>query len=211
MVKDISAPGMLGYLLPAGLTVAILLGAAIALINDLPAMLLSVSRLMFAWAEDGVFPKSIAKIHPTLSTPYIALYVSGVFASIGVLGSHFAGDFFLGVDIMVTAMIVNFLLMCITLVAIKKVNPSLSNEIRILKNRNLQKAIGYLGILTLTFFLIIHIYKDLNKNVEAWYFHSTWIWIIVMTLGSAIFFYKMNKLKKEKVDIKKLFNELPNE
>ena len=39
-------------------------GAAIALINDLPAMLLAVSRLMFAWAEDGIFPRWIARVHP---------------------------------------------------------------------------------------------------------------------------------------------------
>ncbi|NIP83531.1 MAG: amino acid permease, partial [Gemmatimonadetes bacterium] len=50
---DLTAPGLLGYVLPAGWTVAIVAGAAIALINDLPAMLLAVSRLMFAWAEDG--------------------------------------------------------------------------------------------------------------------------------------------------------------
>ncbi|MDX1503952.1 MAG: APC family permease, partial [Thermoanaerobaculia bacterium] len=52
---DLTAPGLLGYLLAPGWTVAIVAGAAIALINDLPAMLLAVSRLMFAWAEDGVF------------------------------------------------------------------------------------------------------------------------------------------------------------
>lgn len=48
--RDVSAPGLFGYLLPAGWAAAIIAGAAIALINDLPAMLLAVSRLMFAWA-----------------------------------------------------------------------------------------------------------------------------------------------------------------
>jgi len=53
-VRDLTAPGILGYLLPSGWTLLIIAGAAIALINDLPAMLLAVTRLMFAWAEDGV-------------------------------------------------------------------------------------------------------------------------------------------------------------
>jgi APA family basic amino acid/polyamine antiporter len=123
MEKDISAPGLLSYILPSGLGVAILLGAAIALINDMPAMLLSVSRLMFAWAEDGIFPSVMASVHPKRHTPHVALIAAGVMASIGVLGSHFAGDFFLGIDIMVTSMIVNFLLMCVTLITIPKVNP----------------------------------------------------------------------------------------
>ena len=37
-------------------TVAMVAGAAVALVKDLPAMLLGVSRLMFAWAEDGIVP-----------------------------------------------------------------------------------------------------------------------------------------------------------
>ena len=43
LTEDLTAPGLLGYLLSPGWTVAIVAGAAIALINDLPAMLLSVS------------------------------------------------------------------------------------------------------------------------------------------------------------------------
>ena len=70
MQRDITAPGLFGYLLPGGWAVAIVAGAAIALINDLPAMLLAVSRLMFAWAEDGIFPRWIAPRTP--SSPYAA-------------------------------------------------------------------------------------------------------------------------------------------
>jgi len=209
--KDISAPGMLSYLLPAGIGVAILLGATIALINDLPAMLLSVSRLMFAWAEDGVFPKFVSSIHSTFHTPHIALIISGIIASIGVLGSHFAGDFFLGIDIMVTAMMVNFLLMCLTLITLPKVNPGLSKEIKVFRNKMLQKVIGWSGVIVLFFFLVIHIYKDVKSEVEAWYFHSTWIWGIVMIMGSLLYFNQMRSLKSQGVDTDMLFRELPPE
>jgi len=211
MTKDISAPGLLSYVLPSGLGVAILAGAAIALINDLPAMLLSVSRLMFAWAKDGIFPKSISRIHQKNHTPHIALFVAGIMASIGVLGSHFAGDFFLGIDIMVTSMMVNFLLMCITLVAITKVNPKVSKQISVLKNRTMQLWVGWLGIFTLTAFLGIHTYKDLTAKTTAWYFHSTPIWLIVMVLASLLFAYNWYRLKKQNTNIKEVFLKLPEE
>ncbi|WP_396633318.1 APC family permease [Maribacter sp. R86514] len=211
MTKDISAPGLLSYVLPSGLGIAILAGAAIALINDLPAMLLSVSRLMFAWAKDGIFPKSISTIHPKNHTPHIALMVAGVMASIGVLGSHFAGDFFLGIDIMVTSMMVNFLLMCITLVTINKVNTALAKQISVLKNRTLQLWIAWSGIITLSAFLGIHTYKDLTSNTTAWYFHSTPIWLIVMGLASLLFTYYWKKLKKQHNNTNELFLELPEE
>jgi APA family basic amino acid/polyamine antiporter len=211
MNKDISAPGLLSYVLPASLGVAILLGAAIALINDLPAMLLSVSRLMFAWAEDGIFPASVAKVHPKRQTPHIALIIAGSMASLGVLGSHFAGDFFLGIDIMVTSMMVNFLLMCITLITIQKINPTLANDISVFKNRTLQLWIGWLGTIFLVGFLSIHTYKDLTANVEAWYFHSTPIWLIVMSLASILFWFKWQQFKKRGPDAVNIFNVLPKE
>jgi amino acid transporter len=72
-LSDISAPGLLALVLPAGLGVAILAGAAIALINDLPAMLLAVSRLMFAWSEDGIFPKRLGRVHARYHSPTTAL------------------------------------------------------------------------------------------------------------------------------------------
>ncbi len=211
MKKDITAPGMLSYLMPSGLAIAVLVGAAIALINDLPAMLLSVSRLMFAWAEDGIFPRQVAKVHPTLHTPHIAIVLSGVMASIGIIGSHFAGDFFLGIDIMVTSMMVNFLLMCVTLISLPTVNPALTKEIKVIKNLGIQKALGWSGTIILTGFLAVHTWKDLNAEVGAWYFHSTPIWLIVMAIATAIFYYKHQNLKKEGVDTKTLFSTLPPE
>ncbi len=209
--KDVTAPGLLSYVLPAGLGVAIVVGAAIALINDLPAMLLSVSRLMFAWAEDGIFPKVMARIHPKKHTPHIALIVAGGMASVGVLGSHFAGDFFLGIDIMVTSMMVNFLLMCITLLTIPSVNPTLASEITVIKNRTLQVLIGGLGTVALTSFLCFHVYKDISAKVTAWYFHSTPIWLIVMTLASLLFFYKWKQMSKHSSNLSDRFKTLPNE
>jgi APA family basic amino acid/polyamine antiporter len=211
MQKDISAPGLLSYVLPAGLGVAILTGAAIALINDLPAMLLSVSRLMFAWAEDGIFPSVVATVHPLRHTPYVALTLAGIMASVGVLGSHFAGDFFLGIDIMVTSMMVNFLLMCITLLTFPKVNPTLAREISVIKNRKLQRWIGWLGTLFLVLFLLIHTYKDLTAPATEWYFHSTPVWLMVMTLASILFFVKWRQFGKQEQAERNRFTVLPKE
>lgn len=207
--KDISAPGLLGYVLPGYLAILIIAAAAIALINDLPAMLLSVSRLMFAWAEDGIFPKFVTKIHPLHSTPHIAIYLSGVMASLGVLGSQFAGDFFLGIDIMVTAMMVNFLLMCLSLFFIFKRNPALAAGVKGKGNPLRFKIIALAGTLVMAFFLIIHTMKDFNQKVEAWYFHSTPTYLIVMALGSLIFFTQYRKLKRTGVNTRELFKNLP--
>ena len=208
LIKDITAPGLLSYVLPPFWGILIILGATIALINDLPAMILSVSRLMFAWSKDKIFPKKVSSIHEKYNTPYISIFVVGVVASIGSIGSHFAGDFFLGIDIMVTSMMINFLLMCITVITIAKVNPKLYKEITIFKNRTLQKIIGYLGSVLIFIFLVIHTYKDLTSQVDAWYFHSTFIYLIVMSLASLYFLIRWIQIKRNN---KHIFKSLPSE
>ena len=207
--RDLTAPGLLGYLLPTGWTLAIVGGAAVALVNDLPAMLLAVSRLVFAWGEDGIFPKKAAAVHPRRRTPHVAILASGVMASVGILGSHFAGDFFLGIDILVTSMLVNFALVCLSLLVLPRRNPGLAARVRVLARPLLRNAVGAAGVAVMVLFLVVHVWKDLSATVDAWYFHSTPVWLAVMALASAIYFRETAALRREGADMDRLFRVLP--
>jgi amino acid transporter len=211
MLRDVTAPGLLGVLLSPGWTVAIIAGAAIALLNDIPAMLLSLSRLMFAWAEDGIFPHALATVHPRFHTPHVAIITSGVMASVGVIGSHLAGDFFLGVDIMVTSMLVNFALMCIAVLTLPRRNPAIAANIQVFRDPRLREPLAALGAVVLFAFLGIHTWKDLNADMAAWYFHSTPVWLIVMAVGSLIYFRERWALRRAGVDVDAQYRELPPE
>jgi len=209
--QDLTAPGLLGYLLPPGWTVLIVAGAAVALANDLPAMLLAVSRLMFAWAEDGVFPQVVARVHPTRHTPHVALLASGAVATGAVLGSHFAGDFFLGVDILVTSMLVNFLVMCLSVLALPKRNATLAAAVSVLPSRRLQVAVAGGGVVLLLLFLVVHVRQDLSTPMQAWYFHSTWLWLGVMAAASLVYARELTRLRRAGVDPSVVFAALPPE
>ena len=209
-LRDVTAPGLLGYLLPAAGTAAILAGAAVALINDLPAMLLAVSRMMFAWAEDGIFPKRVAVVHKRFHTPWAAILLSGAMATVGILGSHLAGDFFLGIDILVTSMLVNFGLICLSLVTLPRRNPELARRVKVL-GRTAQRLVGGGGAAILGLFLVLHIAKDLTTETAAWYFHSTWVWLLVMGVASLIYLREMAGLRRRGVDTDRLFHTLPPE
>ena len=209
--QDLTPPGLLGYVLEPHWTVLILAGAAIALINDLPAMLLSVSRLMFAWAADGVFPRGVAKVHERWHTPHVALFLNGMMASASILGSHLAGDFFLGVDILVTSMLVNFLVMCLTVLALPGRNPEIARAVTVLPDRWLQVPLAVAGAVLLGLFLCVHIWKDLTADVAAWYFHSTPLWIAVMVLATAIYLRELSALRASGVNTNELFGHLPPE
>jgi len=209
--RDLTAPGLLGFLLPPFWTIVIVSSAAVALIKDLPAMLLAVSRLMFAWAQDGIFPSAVSAVHPRFRTPHVAITASATMATLGVLGSHLAGDFFLGVDILVTSMLVNFLLMSLSVLALPSRNPNLARAVTVLPSRAVQAPLAVLGVVVLSVFLGVHTWRDLTMPVTAWYLRSTPIWLIVMGLGTVIYLRELAALRRRGVDVDARFRELPPE
>jgi amino acid transporter len=207
--RDLTAPGLLGYLLPPFWTAVIVSAAAIALIKDLPPMLLSVSRLMFAWAEDEIFPPAVAAVHRRYRTPHVAILASGSMATLSVIGSHVAGDFFLGVDILVTAMLVNFLLMTLTVLTLPARNPAIARAVTVLPASGLRATLAAIGLIVLGVFLAMHTWKDLTTPSLAWYFRSTYLWALVMAIGTAIYVREVRALERRGVDVRARFAELP--
>ena len=209
--KDISATTLLNYVLPPFWSVLIMLGACIALLKDLPSMILSVSRLLFAWSKDKLFPPFLSNIHPRYKTPHWAIFFSGIVSSFGILGSHFASDIFLGIDIMVIAMLVNFILICISVLLIHQNNPLLGNQITVVKNKGVQRLIALFGLISLTALLIINIVNDISAAKTAWYFHATYVFTAVMLLATIIFTIFWNQLKKSGTFDADYFKNLPSE
>jgi len=81
---------------PAGATI-LLVTAAISCIGSVSADVLATPRVLFACANDGMFPKFLGKVHPTFATPYLAVItygslififsVSGGFKQLAILAS----------------------------------------------------------------------------------------------------------------------------
>ena len=122
-----------------------------------------------------------------------------------------ASDIFLGIDIMVISMLVNFILICIAVLSLPKYNPKLAAEVSIFKNSTLQKLIAGTGITSLSFFLILMIEQDINRASTSWYFYPSLVWLIVMLIASIIFFIYWSQLQKNSSDLKEQFKQLPQE
>jgi APA family basic amino acid/polyamine antiporter len=208
---DLTAPGLLGYLLAPAWTAAIVGFSAFALFNSLPGVMLAVSRLMFAWAEDGIFFRSVSRVHPRWRTPHVAILVSSLVATLGILGCHFAGDFFLGVDVLVIGMLVNFILVCLSVVFLARRNPRLADGVRFMKSRPLQILLGGAGALLLSALLAAQIIKDLSADVAAWYYRSTWVYLVAVSAVSLLFVARWTGLRKAGVDLEGLYSVLPGE
>jgi APA family basic amino acid/polyamine antiporter len=208
---DLTAPGLLGYVLPGAWTAAIVAFSASALFDSLPGMILAVSRLMFAWAEDGIFIRSASRIHPRWRTPHVAILLSSAVATAGIFGCHFAGDFFLGVDLLVVGMLVNFILVALSVVFLAERNPGLAAGLRLVKSRPAQILLGGMAALLLALLLAAQVGKDLSSPVSAWYYRSTWAYLIAVAAASFLFFIRWRELRKAGVDLEGLYATLPPE
>ena len=197
MGRDLTAPGLLGHLLSPGWTVLIVAGAAIALINDLPAMLLAVSRLVFAWSRDGVFPSWTSAVSRRYQTPYAAVLLSAAAASASVIGCYFADDFFRGVDVLVTSMLINYLVISLSLLWVALRRPQLSGQLGFLKSRRAQILVGAAGVAALGILLAGHTWKDLTAERAAWHYRSTYLWLLTAAAATIVFAaYRRRRLRQ---------------
>lgn len=63
----------------AGMVVSI--GALFGLSTSLLGAMLPLPRVLYAMASDGVLPRPLAKVHPSLHTPLLATLLSGALAA----------------------------------------------------------------------------------------------------------------------------------
>jgi len=153
----------------------------------------------------------VAALHPRFRTPHVAILLSAGMASLGILGSHLAGDFFLGVDVLVTSMLVTFILMCCSVLALPGRNPALAQEVRVIRSRSAQRLLSIVGIALLGGLLVVHTLQDLTGSVSAWYFRSTPVWMLVMGLGSVVYAREIGGLRRRGVNVDAIFSTLPPE
>ena len=203
--RDLTAPGLLGYLLPPAWTVLIVSGAAVALIKDLPAMLLGVSRLMFAWAEDGIFPRAIAAVHPRFRTPHVASWRAPSWPPSGSSAATWR-RILLGVDILVTSMLVNFLLMAISVLTLPARNAALARKSRCCRRarrrcRSPGRVVvgGFPGVTR----------GGSDRARSRLVLRSTPLWLVVMAAGSILYRRETQKLRRQGVNLDARFAALP--
>jgi amino acid transporter len=211
LVHDISAPGLMIPLLPAWLGLAILGSVAVAILKVLPAVMLGNSRTLYAFSADRILPAWFCRVSPRFRTPSRALTVTAAAASLCIFGCNLAGDFFLGVDLLVFSMLVNFLLVAVALLTFPRVNPELYSRVTFLKRRSLQVAVASGAILLLGCLLIVEIRADLSSPAP-WYLKSAPSWAVLMGAACILFWRFWAALRTRGLDPRAgIFARLPPE
>lgn len=211
LVHDVSAPGLMAPLLPRWLSLTILASVAVAILKVLPALTMANSRTLYAFSADGILPRAFSRLDSRFRTPPYALTATAVVASLCVLGCNLARDFFLGVDLLVASMLVNFLLTSVALLTFPAVNPELHKRITFLESRSSQVVVAVTAILLLGALLVVQVVGDLS-SASPWYLKSTTSWMIAMSAACILFWRFWRRLTRMGLDPKaQIFGELPPE
>ncbi|MGH2648186.1 MAG: APC family permease, partial [Ginsengibacter sp.] len=163
---------------PVGATI-LLLTAAFSCFTNVFGDVLSTPRLLFAGANDGLFPKFLGKVHPKFATPHLAiisyaalifiLSVSGGFKQLAILASA-------------ALLIVYFAVILATI------------KLRSRKKDPTEKTFRMPGGLTIPLIGIVAI---------SWMFTSLGKWeilsVIIFIAIVCIIYVVMKKIKKEKI------------
>jgi amino acid transporter len=84
--KDAPLAAVAGTIFGKSGIILITIATAISMLGALGGEILSVPRILFAGARDGLMPKILSKVHPRFATPYIAILT---YASFGLLFAIF--------------------------------------------------------------------------------------------------------------------------
>lgn len=85
-----TTPGLVGLLAPHGISAALNLMVALIVAKTVAPQMLGTSRVVFAWAEDHLFPSAFAKTS-RYKTPTAALLLSAVIGTVSLVQSTFVG------------------------------------------------------------------------------------------------------------------------
>jgi APA family basic amino acid/polyamine antiporter len=198
--SDASVPLLIGILMPPALAAFVALMAALALANDIPPMLMATSRLFFAWARDGVFPRGLAAINRRFHTPHWALTACALVSSAYALACY-KWTYFVAIDTVVISLVFTYLLVSITVLTLPKRNPDIHRQVAFVRSRPAQIVVACLAILSLT--------PLLGLELAVQELASVLFWVGAMGAGAVIFILMWTRARGRGADLGHVFSELP--
>ncbi len=186
----ISVPELMGVLMPKPLAVFVALMAGLALANDIPPMLMAVSRLFFAWAKDGLIPRRLAQVNKRFGTPHWALTISTFVASLFVIVCDLW--FRQGFETVVVALLFTYVLVAASVIAFPYRNPQLYQRVTFLRHRIWQVLVAVGAMVTVGILLLTTVVNDINNvlvnglKVQT-LASATGFWLAALLLGNIVF------------------------
>ncbi|MEM2135968.1 MAG: APC family permease [Candidatus Jordarchaeaceae archaeon] len=185
------------------LSLFIIAGGTLWLINYIMPGLLTTSRYIFAWSFDRLMPTRLSKLSERSNTPVNAIAVSMAISMVGVILSYWSA-LQQALNIVFLAVIV----IALTIIA----GLRFYARRRDLAERTYYPRIGRVPVLGICGVLaFIALVPLLLAALATFNLGSLIIGLIVYIVGAAIYFTMKRRNKKAGVDIETIFKEIPPE
>lgn len=171
----------------------------IALVSDILPVMMSVSRIFFAWSFDGLMPKKFSKVNKN-GMPVSALTVTYLIAVLVVIESQITGIFKV-LEFSTIAMLFTYMFVGITMFLLPIHKPLYYNMAKF-KLGKFNTLVSGIGILT-TFLLV--------GMLIGTSFDSFMVFCVFMMIGAAIYHYNYKKRVESGLDMETTFKILPPE
>lgn len=206
--NNMTVPGLIAKFLPQSLAILVTLFVLVALANDIPPMLYTKSRLMYSWAVDGILPKAFSKTnkHGVPSLSLTTVTIAGSLVAIGCV----AGGFFTEVNVVVFSAFIVYILLAMSLIAMKKRNPKIYKNISFMKNRTVQVVLSSLVILIVLGLSVVSMWSDLSAS-RPWYEYMTVQTLILIVSAIIIYYVAIKRMKRMGINYNKIFLSMPPE
>ncbi len=198
---DVSVPLLIGALMPPALASFVALMAGMALANDIPPMLMATSRLFFAWARDGVFPRGLASISQRFRTPHWALTTCALVATLWVILCNIEEDYFAGVDTVVMALTFTYVLICVSVLSLPRHNPDIYRNVSFLRSRPVQIFVSCVGLAFLCPLIVLAVLVADTKSLI--------FWLAALATGALIYAIMWFRARARGENLREVFAQLP--
>ncbi len=98
---------------------AISIGALAGLTSVLIVLVFGTSRILYAMARDGFFPKIMSKVHPKYKTPYVITLVSTLLM---IIGSCFI-NMVVAAELCILGTFTSFIIVCVGIIILRYTEP----------------------------------------------------------------------------------------
>lgn len=182
-----------GTFLPGWVVTLIKIGAIMAALTTLNAILATTPREVFALARDGIFPRWLAKVGTRFNAPYVSIILVTLMGVVGILiGAGIVEYAF----VTVMGVMILSLLAAIGTIRLKKKMPD-HYETAPYKHRGFQRIFWPAGVIVIS---LIYILLGL---VEAPL--SVGIFILALLAGILVYFHRVSRLKKRGITLEEIF------
>jgi amino acid transporter len=164
--------------------IILLIAAAISCFGNVSGDVLLAPRLLFAGANDGIFPKFLGKVHPKFATPYWAIIIYGALIFIFSISGGFKQLAILST----AAILIIYLAVILATIKLRKTRKEVT-----------EKTFRMPGGLTIPIIAIAAIVWLLT-SLSKWEIGSTIIFIAVI----CVIYFLMKKYKKGKTILEEI-------